>query len=232
MVLKDPQIIKYELKKIEIFTDNLNREKLINFENQNQELFSILKNDNLFQLLKKNLSKNKCFNEIPFNENLSFLKNYDLIINTDFSNIITKKYFNKRIVKKYECFAYTAIIKHHDITNDVAVQIFTKRGPLAFLPISNSETSVVYSIHDSKNKKKYKIEDLIKYYNFKYKIKNWYNSSKFWINKKNFFICSAIRHWEHTKHISFYKLFWCNYFIIFSAQEYILNKMKNILIII
>ena len=43
---------------------------------------------------------------------------------------------------------------------------------MAFLPISNNETSVVYSIHDVKNKKKDKIEDLIRYYNFKYKIKN------------------------------------------------------------
>ena len=168
----DIRKIIWKLKKIEIFTDNLKKEKLINFENQNQELFSILKNDNLFQLLRKNLSKNKYFNEIPFNKNLNFLKNYDLIINTDFSNIITKKYFSKRMVKKYECFAYTAIIKHHEMENDIATQIFTKRGPLAFLPISNNETSVVYSIDESKNKNKDKIEDLIKYYNFKYKIKN------------------------------------------------------------
>ncbi len=168
----DIRKIIWKLKKIEIFTDNLKKEKLINFENQNQELFSILKNDNLFQLLKKNLSKNKYFSEIPFNKNLSFLKNYDLIINTDFSNIITKKYFSKRIVKTYKCFAYAAIIKHHYIENDIATQIFTKRGPLAFLPISNYETSIVYSIHDFKNKKKDKIEDLIKYYNFKYKIKD------------------------------------------------------------
>ena len=164
--------IIWKLKKIEIFTDNLKKEKLINFENQNQELFSILKNENLFLLLKKNLYKNKYFNKIPFNENLSFLKNYDLIINTDYSNIITKKYFSKSIVKKYECFAYTAIIKHDFIVNDTATQIFTKIGPMAFLPISNNETSVVYSIHDAKNNKKDRIEDLIRYYNFKYKIKN------------------------------------------------------------
>ena len=170
--IDDIRKIIWKLKKIEIFTDNLKKEKLINFENKNQELFSILKNDNLFQLLKKSLSKNKYFNKIPFKKNLSFLKNYDLIINTDYSNIITKKYFSKRIVKKYECFAYTAIIKHNEIVNDIATQIFTKRGPIAFLPISNSETSIVYSVHDAKNKKKDKIEDLIRYYNFKYKIKN------------------------------------------------------------
>ena len=168
----DIRKIIWKLKKIEIFTDNLKKEKLINFENQNQELFSILKNNSLFQLLKKSLSKNKYFNIIPFNKNLNFLKNYDLIINTDYSNIITKKYFSKRIVKKYECYAYTAIIKHHVIANDIATQIFTKRGPMAFLPISNNETSVVYSIHDAKNKKKDNIGDLIRYYNFKYKIKN------------------------------------------------------------
>ena len=163
--------IVWKLKKIEIFTDNLKQEKLINFENQNHELFSIFKNYNLFQLLEKNLSQNKYFNKIPFNKNLSFLKNYNLIINSDYSNIITKKYFSKKIEKKYESFAYTAIIKHHDINNHTATQIFTKRGPLAFLPVSRNETSVVYSIHFSRNKKKNNIEDLIKYYNFKYKIK-------------------------------------------------------------
>ena len=121
--------------------------------------------------MEKNLSQNKYFNKISFNENLSFLKNYDLIINTDYSNIITKKYFSKKIVKKYECHAYTTIIRHHKIKNDIATQIFTKKGPLAFLPVSTNETSVVYSIHFSKNKKKDNIEDLIKNYNPKYKIK-------------------------------------------------------------
>ena len=32
------------------------------------------------------------------------------------------------------------------ISNEIAVQIFTKIGPIAFLPISNYETSIVYSI--------------------------------------------------------------------------------------
>ena len=54
--------------------------------------------------------------------------------------------------------------------NDSATQIFTRRGPLAFLPISDHETSVVYSLHSSIDKKKENIEELIKTYNFKYKI--------------------------------------------------------------
>ena len=33
-----------EIKKIHIFTDNLNKEKLLNFENNKDQLFSIIKN--------------------------------------------------------------------------------------------------------------------------------------------------------------------------------------------
>ena len=56
--------------------------------------------------------------------------------------------------------------------NFVAVQIFTKMGPLAFLPISESETSIVYSIHNSKDNIKEDLNQLIRKYNFKYKIKD------------------------------------------------------------
>ena len=38
------------------------------------------------------------------------------------------------------------------------VQIFTKYDPLTFLPISNNETSIVYSIHN-KNKNKINVKN-------------------------------------------------------------------------
>ena len=83
---------------------------------------------------------------------------------------MTKKYFNKKILKTYNSNAYTTVFKHKKIDNDAAVQIFTKNGPLAFLPISKNETSIVYSIHNSKNNLKDTICDLVHKYNFKYKI--------------------------------------------------------------
>ncbi len=144
--------ISWKLKKIEIFSDNLRKEKLINFENNNSELFSIIKNQNLIELLGKSLSKNKYFKKINVPKNLSFIDNYNLVVNTDFSNPMTKKYFSKKILKEYNSVAYTTIIKHKKIRNDVAVQIFTKMGPLAFLPLTERETSIVYSIHDLKYK--------------------------------------------------------------------------------
>ena len=160
----------WKLKKIEIFTDNLTKEKLLNFENNNDQLFSTIKNHELYKVLEADLIKNKFFKKKLFdNKDTSFIDNYDLIINCNYFHTITKKYFSKNIIKKYNSFAYTTIIKHEKILNKTAVQIFTKKGPLAFLPISSKETSVVYSVNDS-NKKKENIEELIKLYNFKYKI--------------------------------------------------------------
>ena len=46
-------------------------------------------------------------------------------------------------------------------------QIFTKIGPIAFLPVSLTETSVVYSIKEKQN---INLEKLIRQYNTKYKI--------------------------------------------------------------
>ena len=160
--------ISWKLKKIEIFSDNLNEEKLINFENNGKELFSIIKNKNLFEILEKSLFKNKYYKKINILNNFSYLDKYSLVINTDFSNPITKRYFSRKILKEYNSVAYTTIMNHEKIHNDVAVQIFTKMGPLAFLPISENETSVVYSFH---NKKKQNINKLIEKYNYKYKIK-------------------------------------------------------------
>ena len=165
--------IFWRIKKIEIFSENLKNEKLLNFEKDNEYLFSIIQNFKLIRLLEKDLSKSKFF-KFKYLEkyNLSFLSKYDLIINCDPRNIITNKYFDRKITKKYYCHAYTTIIKHDKISNNVAIQIFTKNGPLAFLPISDKETSVVFSVPNSVVKKKENIKELIKNKNFKYKIKN------------------------------------------------------------
>ena len=161
----------WKLTKIEIFTDNLKDETLINFEKNNNELFSVIRNNELYKILEKDLSKNNYFKKIILNnKKLSFINDYELIINCDYFHNITKKYFSKKIIKKYNSFAFTTIIKHEKILNDTAIQVFTKRGPLAFLPISNNETSVVYSMHNSIDKKKENIEELIELYNYKYKI--------------------------------------------------------------
>jgi len=163
----------WNVKTIEIYSENLKREKLINFKKNKNQLFSIIKNYKLYQLLDKDLSKNKFFkSKFLMKENLSFLKKYELIINCDASNFITNKYFSKKIVKKYNSYAHTTTITHEKISNDTASQIFTKKGPLAFLPVSNNKTSIVFSARSFNNQKKENIEQIIKDNNFKYTIKN------------------------------------------------------------
>ena len=165
--------IIWNLKKIEIFSENLNKERLINFKTNNDQLFSILKNYKLYNLIEQNLLKNKFFKSKFISEkNLSFLNEYELIINCEPSSLITNRYFSKKIIKKYNSYAYTTVITHDQILNDTALQIFTKKGPLAFLPISNRQTSVVYSLYNSNNQKEENINQLIKDKNFRYKIKN------------------------------------------------------------
>ena len=165
------QKLLWSVQKIEIYTDNLKKQKLLNFENKDQ-LFSIVKNHELYGLIEKNLLKNKFFKKkLLLKKKLFFNKEYDLLINCNYFHPFTTKYFNKKIIKKYNSFSYTTIIKHEKIKNIIATQIFTKEGPLAFLPISNTETSIVYSIYNSNNKIKENIIELIENYNFKYKIK-------------------------------------------------------------
>ncbi len=171
--------IVWKLNKIEIYSDNLKKEKILNFENNDEQLFSIVKNFEIFQIINKSLTKNKYFKIIKYKKKLINFEKYDLIINSDYNSVFTKKFFNKKIQKTYDSLAYTAIINHKKILNNVAIQIFTKKGPLAFLPISNYKTSVVYSIHDRKNYNCVDIKELINKYNLKYKIKKIENIESF-----------------------------------------------------
>jgi len=131
----------WKINRIEIYTDKIDTENLLKFENDKNDLFYIIKNDELLKSLKSNLIKSKFFKKIILKNNINeeFLnkKKYDLIINCDANNFLAKKYFTKKISKNYYNLAYTTILKHKKIENNTATQIFTKQGPIAFLPISN-----------------------------------------------------------------------------------------------
>ena len=155
------------------------------FENKKDSLFYMIKNEELYELLMNEISKDKWFKKKLITNSFSYeglqQKKYDLIINCDSNNFLAKKFFTKKIDKNYNNLAYTTILKHKRIKNNVATQIFTKFGPIAFLPISSSETSVVCSLdtkvrkfNDSevlalinKNNPKYQIQEILKLSNFK-----------------------------------------------------------------
>ena len=187
----------WQLKKIEIFSENLKNEKILDFENNNEQLFSILKNYQLHDLLINSLSNNKFCKKKTIKKKYLDLDNYNIIINTDHSNFLTKKYFNKKIIKSYNSSAYTTIIDHEIQSNDTATQIFTKNGPLAFLPISKNKTSLVYSVHDFKKNNKENIKKLILKHNFKYKIKKIQKLEKFELKSY------SLRTYHHKKILAF-----------------------------
>ena len=53
-------------------------------------------------------------------------KKFDLVINCDGNNEISKRYLYQKIIKDYASTAYAAIINHNKINNQKAIQIFTK----------------------------------------------------------------------------------------------------------
>ena len=186
----------WNISKIEIYSDNLKKEKILNFQNKRKQVFSIIKNHELNNLLKIDLKKNKL---IKFKKEINLQsiikKDYKLIFNCDLKNSITKKFFHKKVDKDYASFAHTTIIKHKKFyKNDVAVQIFTERGPLAFLPISETETSVVYS---ARGKKNFSLEKLIYRYNIKYKIMKVSEVNSFELRSSN------LRSYYHKNIIAF-----------------------------
>ena len=179
----DIKKLLWDITKIEIYSDNLRNEKILNFENNSQTLFAIIRNHQLQSKLLKSLKKDSLCNlKNNFDYNFSNLKKYNLIINCESSNFFSKKFFARNLKKKYDSFAYTTILKHKKIKNNTASQIFTKNGPLAFLPLSELETSIVYSI---KGKKNINLKELIKKYNTRYSITNFSTSEFFELKSSN-----------------------------------------------
>jgi len=178
--------ISWPINNIKIFNESNNDKEILNFGPVKDKLFSIIKNYQFINLLEKKTKKNKLIKLVKKNKN-SFLNSiinnknkFDLIINFDSSNKISKEIFFRRDLKNYNSEAHTTLIKHQKFENKLAHQIFTKIGPLAFLPYSSNETSVVFSIF-KKNKdiSEKEIIELIKKYNQKYIIKSFSKIEKF-----------------------------------------------------
>ena len=186
----------WDINKIKIYSENLKNEEILNFKKKNCQLFSIIKNLDLYNRLLSNLNKDKLFNLKKKIDYKKLIKSdYKLIFNCDHNNLISKKFFYKKINKNYNSFAYITSFKHKKLLdNHTAFQIFTKRGPLAFLPISSKETSVVYS---ARGKKDIKLENLINRYGRRYKI---INIDKVFVNELK---SSSLRSYYYKNIIAF-----------------------------
>ena len=179
--------LSWPIKKIKVYSENSGIKEIIGFENQKENLFSIVENYKIFNQLNDELKSNKYFKYKSTIRNKDLNKiNCDLLINCDREHEITKKFFLKRFEKKYESIAFTTLIDHNNLpSNDVATQIFTKKGPIAFLPVSNKKTSIVYSVQTKKIDEAFDIKKSIIKFNLNYQIKKINKISKFNLKSSN-----------------------------------------------
>ena len=178
--------IAWKINNIKIFNELEGQKELLSFGPNNDKLFSVVKNSDLINLLKKILKKNKLIKFIRskklgfYNSIIKNNNKFDLVINFNQNNKISKEIFFKRENRNYDSFAFTSLMKHKKCDNRIAYQIFTKNGPIAFLPFSNTETSIVYSfLKQKKIISDKKILDLMMKYNKKYFIKSFSKLEKF-----------------------------------------------------
>jgi 2-octaprenyl-6-methoxyphenol hydroxylase len=189
--------LSWEISKIEISLEKFEKKTLLKFGN-NKKLFSIIKNYKLYNLLNNNLKKNKFFKKkkLPLSKSLD--DNNQIIINCDSNSYISKKFFYNKLKKNYKSVAHVSIIKHRKIkNNNIAHQVFTKFGPIAFLPISESETSIVYSVKKTYNLNTNEIISLIKKNNPKYFITKFEKIENFELSSSN------LRSYSHKNILAF-----------------------------
>lgn len=158
-LFKIPKNCLWPIYDIKIYNSKNEHSQFLEFKDRNNENFFLLKQFNLFKITKRKceLLKNVFFKNFTEKKLLKLEKknDYNFIINSETNNILSKKFFFNKIQKNFNSIAHTSILNHKTTQNHSAIQIFTKLGPLAFLPFSKNKTSVVYSVE-----KKYKASEI------------------------------------------------------------------------
>ncbi len=193
--------------KMRLYTDNKETKfnqvfELINDRNQNKKILYMIKNSVILEHLIRKLTANK---QVKFKsqKKVSEIVSSGLLKSIKFKNIDRSKYnliiicvgynsnllnnsFRNTVFKKcYNEIAITTILKHDFLKNNIARQIFLTNEMLALLPISNTKTSIVWSIKKSLfNKYAYKKELFLKK-KIKFYTKNFLKKIKF-ISKMEF----------------------------------------------
>ena len=153
---------------------------------KNKKIFYMMNNKILMGSIKKNIKKKKVIN-LKNNEKISKIINsgslksikfknrkiykYNLIIVCTGSNSNLSKIFSysQSFGHSYGEVSVTTVLKHQSNLNNIARQIFLDDEILALLPISNTRTSIVWSvkkkiIDNFKNQKEPLIKSRIKNY--------------------------------------------------------------------
>ena len=198
--LTKSNIKHWKSKEIKIFTEDSRSKEKINFNKKNKEVFNLISYSELNEIFLKKVKKSKFINffysDTVSQNILKTTKIYDLVINSENKNFISNKFFTNKIKKNYRSRAYTFLINHRNKNNDLAIQVFTKFGPLAFLPLSNTKTSIVFS-YKGRKIDDHKIINIFKKYNSFYSLTKISKIEKFSLSFE------MLRHYTHNNILAF-----------------------------
>ena len=162
-------------KKILYVLENSKISKILMEKINNTKSISIKKNQKISEIFNSGLLKSIKYNNKIYKYNL-------IILCTGSESNLTKSLFgNGTINHSYKETSITTILQHNTLKNDIARQIFLDDEILAFLPISNTLTSIVWSIKNNvmknnkllmKRKIKSYAEKFFKNVSFKTKLEN------------------------------------------------------------
>ena len=145
-----------------IYYRNLEKNNIISFSRNNNNIGYIVQSKNIILALKETLGKYKNFSlmdksmvnnmeefknsvKIKTDKNIEIEGKY--LISCEGSNSKIKKDINiKNTYDDYKSIALVFNIEHKIPNNNIAFQIFLESGPIAFLPIDNNNFSMVVSV--------------------------------------------------------------------------------------
>jgi len=153
----------------EIKNNNFSKIFELNSENKKKKILYILENSIIMKFMLSKIKETKSISLIK-NKKVSSISNsgllkkvklnnysskYNLvIICTGYNSSLVEKIFDDQIIKNsYQELAITAILNHNSVKNNIARQIFLENEILALLPISNTQTSIVWSVNKSIQKR-------------------------------------------------------------------------------
>ena len=137
--------------------------KITKVEDQKDQALYMVDNSMLLKKMTNYIKKNNFINfktnkkiseivDFNFLQGIKFkdrnYTKYNLIIlcTGGFSDLEKKLFKNQFIYRSYNEISVTTILKHSSIKNNSAKQIFSDNEILALLPLSNTKTSIVFSI--------------------------------------------------------------------------------------
>ena len=172
-ISKDLKKIIWKCSVLKLYTENKSKKFSevfeLNNENKKEKILHMVENSKLLKLMMNKIKKIKLISlkndekvssiltsgilkSVKFNQNI--FKYNLVIICTGHKSALIKNIFNEKIIENsYKELAITAILSHHSCKNNIARQIFLEDEILALLPISNTKTSIVWSVKKDMRKK-------------------------------------------------------------------------------